>query len=272
MAATARLRDILRRELPRTSARRAGEPLQAGAFDLEQAKEVAAGLDDSYLFIQGPPGSGKTYARRAPDRRPARARRAGRRGLQQPRGDPQPARRGRALRRESGSSSRGLKKSSRARTRCSSRELDEPSIENSDDNERLRRPATCSWSPAPPGCSRARRWTARSTTCSSTRPGRSRWPTRSRSAPPRATSSCSATRCSSPRSRRRSIRPGPGASVLEHLLGDETHDPAPTAACSSTRRAACTPTSARSSRRRSTRAGSSRSRTARGRRSTRRRA
>ena len=26
-----------------------------------EAKQIAEGLDDSYLFIQGPPGSGKTY-------------------------------------------------------------------------------------------------------------------------------------------------------------------------------------------------------------------
>ncbi len=38
-----------------------GEALQAGAFDLDEAKRIAEGLDDSYLFIQGPPGSGKTY-------------------------------------------------------------------------------------------------------------------------------------------------------------------------------------------------------------------
>jgi len=55
------LRAILRRDLPRTSAAVFGAPLQGDAFDLEQAKRVTAGLQDSYLFIQGPPGSGKTY-------------------------------------------------------------------------------------------------------------------------------------------------------------------------------------------------------------------
>jgi predicted RecB family nuclease len=55
------LRQILRRALPLTSARSRGEVLQAGAFDLGDAKRIARGLDDSYLFIQGPPGSGKTY-------------------------------------------------------------------------------------------------------------------------------------------------------------------------------------------------------------------
>ncbi len=55
------LRAVLRRDLPRTSAVPAGAPLQRDAFNLEQAKRVAAGLENSYLFVQGPPGSGKTY-------------------------------------------------------------------------------------------------------------------------------------------------------------------------------------------------------------------
>jgi predicted RecB family nuclease len=55
------LREILRREVPSTAARERGETLQAGKFDLEEAKQIAEGLKDSCLFIQGPPGSGKTY-------------------------------------------------------------------------------------------------------------------------------------------------------------------------------------------------------------------
>ncbi len=55
------LRQILRGEAPTTKACPRGEALQARAFDLDQAKQIAEGLDDSYLFIQGPPGSGKTY-------------------------------------------------------------------------------------------------------------------------------------------------------------------------------------------------------------------
>ncbi|MGH2905038.1 MAG: hypothetical protein ACRDK7_15855 [Solirubrobacteraceae bacterium] len=49
------LRQILLREVPTTSARPRGAALQTGAFDLEDAQEIAEGLDDSYLFIQGPP-------------------------------------------------------------------------------------------------------------------------------------------------------------------------------------------------------------------------
>jgi predicted RecB family nuclease len=55
------LREILCGEAPSTPARSPGEALQTGKFDLEDAKRIAEGLKDSYLFIQGPPGSGKTY-------------------------------------------------------------------------------------------------------------------------------------------------------------------------------------------------------------------
>lgn len=54
-------RDILSRDLPRTAAVAAGEPLQGERANLEDIKRIVSGLEDSYLFIQGPPGSGKTY-------------------------------------------------------------------------------------------------------------------------------------------------------------------------------------------------------------------
>ena len=53
------LRAILGREHPRVRGRAAGERLQT--LDLEEMKALALGLDGSYLFIQGPPGSGKTW-------------------------------------------------------------------------------------------------------------------------------------------------------------------------------------------------------------------
>jgi predicted RecB family nuclease len=55
------LRGIVRRDLPRSATRPTGGVLQQGSFDIEEAKAFAAGLDDSTLFVQGPPGSGKTY-------------------------------------------------------------------------------------------------------------------------------------------------------------------------------------------------------------------
>jgi predicted RecB family nuclease len=54
-------RDVLCRALPRTKAVPPGGRLQGERAELEQIKEVASGLEDSYLFVQGPPGSGKTY-------------------------------------------------------------------------------------------------------------------------------------------------------------------------------------------------------------------
>jgi predicted RecB family nuclease len=54
-------RDILCTAFPRTAAVAYGEPLQGEHADHRQIKAIAAGLEDSYLFIQGPPGSGKTY-------------------------------------------------------------------------------------------------------------------------------------------------------------------------------------------------------------------
>jgi len=55
------LRDILSRSFPRARGVRLGDPLQGETFDLDAAKQLVADLDESYLFIQGPPGSGKTY-------------------------------------------------------------------------------------------------------------------------------------------------------------------------------------------------------------------
>ena len=55
------LREVLRRQLPRTTACSQGESLQSCEFNLEAATRIAEGLDSSHLFIQGPPGSGKTY-------------------------------------------------------------------------------------------------------------------------------------------------------------------------------------------------------------------
>jgi predicted RecB family nuclease len=54
-------RNVLGRNLPRTAALAAGEPLQGERADLEEIKRIVSGLEESYLFIQGPPGSGKTY-------------------------------------------------------------------------------------------------------------------------------------------------------------------------------------------------------------------
>lgn len=56
----AALRDIVERRAPRIAGLPAGSALEGS--DPEALARLALGLDESYLFIQGPPGSGKTYA------------------------------------------------------------------------------------------------------------------------------------------------------------------------------------------------------------------
>ena len=53
------LLDILSRCFPRIRSLAPGASLQT--LDLDDQKRLVADLDDSYLFLQGPPGSGKTY-------------------------------------------------------------------------------------------------------------------------------------------------------------------------------------------------------------------
>jgi uncharacterized protein len=55
------IRDILGKALPRIHARHHGQAIAIGDDLLAATTEAAAGLTDSYLFIQGPPGAGKTY-------------------------------------------------------------------------------------------------------------------------------------------------------------------------------------------------------------------
>jgi uncharacterized protein len=52
-------RDILARTPPRIGSRTPGEPIQT--TDIARQRELTRKLDSSYLFIQGPPGTGKTW-------------------------------------------------------------------------------------------------------------------------------------------------------------------------------------------------------------------
>lgn len=56
------LRDLLRGDGPRVRGLAPGEPLDDGDTTGEKLAALVARLDESYLFVQGPPGSGKTYA------------------------------------------------------------------------------------------------------------------------------------------------------------------------------------------------------------------
>jgi predicted RecB family nuclease len=53
--------DILQRSFPRLTDLEPGAPLQRDHVGVDLVKNLARRLDDSYLFVQGPPGSGKTY-------------------------------------------------------------------------------------------------------------------------------------------------------------------------------------------------------------------
>jgi uncharacterized protein len=55
------LESFLRKEPPRIARRATGTPVVADAGALGEVIEAVAGLRESCLFIQGPPGAGKTY-------------------------------------------------------------------------------------------------------------------------------------------------------------------------------------------------------------------
>ena len=59
LAARDAARDLLLRRPPRIRAHPDGAPVQTTRLDQQQA--IVGALDNSYLFVQGPPGSGKTW-------------------------------------------------------------------------------------------------------------------------------------------------------------------------------------------------------------------
>lgn len=58
----AALRDILNRRPPRLHGRSPGQPITVGSDLVAASIDAVAQLDHSYLFIQGPPGAGKTHS------------------------------------------------------------------------------------------------------------------------------------------------------------------------------------------------------------------
>ena len=177
--------------------------------DLAAAKELVARLDGRHLVIQGPPGSGKTYtAARLIAHLIDLGRRVGVTSTSH-----------KAIHNliaeveKTGVTFRGLKKGDTYESLSWGR----PQTRRSSPT----RTTTWCCSRARRGCSRARTCKALSTRCSSTRQGRCRSPTRSRSVRARGTSCCSAIRSSS-RQVSQGIHPeGAAVSVLEHLLGGE---------------------------------------------------
>ncbi|WP_408605492.1 AAA family ATPase [Legionella tunisiensis] len=55
------IKDILNKSLPRIRGKIAGSPLITSTDLQNETLEIINNLDNSYLFIQGPPGAGKTY-------------------------------------------------------------------------------------------------------------------------------------------------------------------------------------------------------------------
>ncbi|MFD4838474.1 TM0106 family RecB-like putative nuclease [Achromobacter sp. NPDC058515] len=55
------LESLLRREVPRIAGKDADAPMITGKATIEACTAVVKGMQNSYLFIQGPPGAGKTY-------------------------------------------------------------------------------------------------------------------------------------------------------------------------------------------------------------------
>ena len=185
------LEKLLRREPPLGGARVQCEGLEAMG-------RLVREVEGSYLFVQGPPGSGKTWTGRAAHHVPDRAREAGRRSPRRAtRRSTSCSRRSRPTRSQTGVALRGLKKATRREPRLVLRGRRARRERRERGRLRRRRPRPLRRHRL--ALQRARSSTARSTTSSSTRRARPRSRTRSRSGRARRRSCCSATRCSSRR-------------------------------------------------------------------------
>ena len=193
---------------------------------LEAARRLATALDRTTLAIQGPPGSGKTYTGARMIVHAGRRRQAGRDHGDQPQGHRQLPEGGpRGGRDRSGVGVRPVQKR-RQRTRCSTTR---GSTRCKDATRRPRRASRRPGErrrPGRPGCGRRRRWPSRSTSCSSTRPARSRWRTWS----PIAGATDSLVLLGDPQQLDQPLKgthpPGADRSALAHVLGDARHDAA----------------------------------------------
>ena len=267
-ASSSRRDGRLRRSAALAAQGRAGALRVAAALRARRCSRVAVisstsalravmALDDSYLFMQGPPGAGKTYTGSHLIVGLLRAGQARRRDIEQPQGDQQSAAR--------------QSRSAQAKRRFAFSRRQE--VEQAGSGERVRGPSSSRRlrrtpisskpdAPARRGHGLAVRRCAtrsdRSTISSSTRPARSRSPISSRWARPRGTSCCSATRCSSAQPIQ-GVHPGrSGESTLEYLLDGQATVSARPRHLPRRRPGACTRTCAASSPRPSTTAASAR--------------
>ncbi len=161
------------------------------AAEIEEQRALLDELDGSYLVVQGPPGSGKTYRGARLDHAPARAGAEGRDHRAEPQGDPQPARRDRGGgRRGADLDFKGIKHGDALRERARQAERRRRSWTRPGRDARRRHGLAVRARGARRRARHARRRRGRPVLAS---------PTRSPAAPPPGGSSCSATRSSSPR-------------------------------------------------------------------------
>ena len=141
-----------------------GAPLQHGHVEAAELSDLVARLDQSALVVQGPPGSGKTWAGA---QIAVHLMRQGRRvGVMAPSHKAihnllDEIERLRAI---EGFEFRGLKKSTASNPE-SVYDGDCITSSTSSTDALPAAPTTCCWSPARRGCSRARAWRRRSTSC-----------------------------------------------------------------------------------------------------------
>ena len=241
--------DLLLRRPPGSAP--ATPPLTDGPVDIARLAQQVRGLDRSALVIQGPPGTGQDVHGRA-----ARAATSCATGLRSAswRRRTRRSTTSCATRRGGRRDRPGLPRLAQEASERRRGQLLERADRTAEARRTSRRVRSC-FTPATAWCWASDDASDPSTSSSSTRPGRSRSPTRSPWRRAREASCCSAIRSSSRTSRKARTRIGSGASVLEHMLGDARDDRARPRRASSTSRGACTPTSATSSRGRCTTAG-----------------
>ena len=221
-------RDLLARRAPHVSGHASGADLRSAEQSAEEAaRDLVTRLDRSYLAIQGPPGSGKTWtgARMILDL-VAQGRKVGVTANSHKvigkllddvavaaRSDPRFA---------EGRPRIGQKPGQDSEPTCGeARSLPK----NADVRDALWTTARWTSSAAPPGSGRATSWRIAWTSSSSTRPASSRWPTRSRCQPPRRSLVLLGDPQQLDQPTQGTHPPGADRSALAHLLGDEATMP-----------------------------------------------